>query len=420
MHQALQRATLMRYAIFGIPLGFISLPLYVHLPKYYADTLTSSLATIGAVMFFARIFDSVADPWIGHMIDRWSRHRSKLTISACITLSLGVCGLFQLPSIAAPGTELIWLTLLLTLTYLSYSVLMIYFYASGLALSADPVQTTRISAWREGAMIIGVLVASALPSVLMIWVNEISAYQVLSLVFVLTLVVAAIITLRRPHQRLALQVDTPSHWRELIHDRPLRWIFALFFLNAIPSSITATLFLFFTADILLQPALSGGFLLLYFLSAILSMPCWTYLSRRMGKRRTLMLSMAVAIMSFVWAYGLGAGDSIPFAVICLLSGLSLGGDATLLPSILADVIRKRERSGGLEFGIWNFISKFTLALAAGIALPALYYLGYSPNVASSQGLHALSLGYALLPCVFKCAALILLVVSPIDNPRRAL
>jgi Na+/melibiose symporter-like transporter len=98
----------------------------------------------------------------------------------------------------------------------------------------------------------------------------------------------------------------------------------------------------------------------------------------------------------------------------------LGGDATILPSILADVIRKRERSGGLEFGIWNFISKFTLALAAGIALPALYYLGYSPNAANAQGLGALSLAYALLPCVFKCAALILLVLSPIDKPRRAL
>ena len=416
MPEHLTHKALARYAVFGLPLGFIGLPLYVHLPKYYADTLPTSLALIGAIMFFGRILDCLADPWIGYLADRWAHRRHALMGAACITLAIGVCGLFQLPHVASAGTEWLWLSLLLALTYLSYSVLMIYFYASGLALAHDATQTTKLSAWREGAIVVGVLVASALPPLLMHWVSEVRAYQLFSFLFVFVLAITATITLRRL-PRARMHTTMPAPWRALFANAPLRWIFALFFLNAIPPSITATLFLFFVSDILHIPAWSGAFLVLYFLSAVLSMPGWTWASARFGKRRTLMIAMGVAISSFVWAYALGANDVVPFALICMLSGMALGGDLSILPSLLADAVSGQKASGGLEFGIWNFISKFTLALAAGIGLPLLYYLGYTPGTVSSVGLGALSFSYALLPCLFKCAALALLIISPISHPR---
>jgi Na+/melibiose symporter-like transporter len=249
----------------------------------------------------------------------------------------------------------------------------------------------------------------------MAWVSEVRAYQLFSFLFVLVLAVAAIITLRRlPQSRI--HHPASSAWRALFANTSLRWIFALFFVNAIPPSMTATLFLFFVSDILHMPAWSGAFLALYFLSAVLSMSGWAWASLRIGKRRTLMIAMGVAISSFVWAYRLGANDALPFVAICMLSGMALGGDLSILPSLLADAVSVQKTGGGLEFGIWNFISKFTLALAAGIGLPILYYLGYAPGGSSSAGFAALSFSYALLPCAFKCAALALLAISPISKP----
>ena len=160
-------SVLLRYAFFGIPLGFIGLPLYVHLPKYYADTLPISLALIGTVMFTSRLLDCLADPWIGYLADRWAHHRLAIMRTACLTLGLGVYGLFQLPYFASVHTVWIWLSVLLALTYLSYSVLLIFFDLSGLPLAYNAKETLRVSAWREGMIIIGVLVASALPSLLM-------------------------------------------------------------------------------------------------------------------------------------------------------------------------------------------------------------------------------------------------------------
>ena len=53
------------------------------------------------------------------------------------------------------------------------------------------------------------------------------------------------------------------------------------------------------------------------------------------------------------------------------------------------------------------------ALAAGLALPLLALLGYTPGTRSEAGLQTLSLAYAVLPCLLKlaaAAALYLLVV----------
>jgi Na+/melibiose symporter-like transporter len=55
-----------------------------------------------------------------------------------------------------------------------------------------------------------------------------------------------------------------------------------------------------------------------------------------------------------------------------------------------------------------------LALAAGISLPLLELLGYLPGTLEVQGLHALAVGYALLPCVLKTIAALLLWRAPLD------
>ena len=78
--------------------------------------------------------------------------------------------------------------------------------------------------------------------------------------------------------------------------------------------------------------------------------------------------------------------------------------------------RQRQACGqheGAYFGWWTFATKLNLALAAGLALPLLALLGYTPGTRSEAGLQTLSLAYAVLPCLLKlaaAAALYLLVV----------
>jgi GPH family glycoside/pentoside/hexuronide:cation symporter len=400
--------SLWRYGILGLPVGFVGLPLYVHLPKFYADTLPLSLTVLGLVLFLTRVIDCLADPFLGILADGWAgRRRGMLVVSGAVLVA-GVFGLFFLPILGLDISLVLVVGGLLVLTYLAYSVFSIVVYTVGVALGGDSKASVRVAAAREGMIIVGVLVASALPPTLTPWLGEKAAYQAFCWVL-LVVVVVALLLMRLPKMVATAPMPAPTAWRLVLQDRRLRRLFLLFFLNALAPSLTATLFLFFASDVLDAAAWSGAFLGAYFLAAVLAMPVWVRVAARFGKRRSLIASFSLAIASFIWAFTLGQGDAVAFGVICLLSGAALGGDLAVLPSLLADAVQQRgaSQAGGLEFGIWNFISKFTLALAAGIALPLLEVWGYAPGGTGSVA--ALSAAYALLPCGFKLAALVVLV-----------
>jgi Na+/melibiose symporter-like transporter len=73
------------------------------------------------------------------------------------------------------------------------------------------------------------------------------------------------------------------------------------------------------------------------------------------------------------------------------------------------------KSEGTYFGIWNWATKMNLALAAGLALPALEHMGYQVGTTNVAGIEALAVGYALLPCVLKTLSAMILWRAPLAN-----
>jgi glycoside/pentoside/hexuronide:cation symporter, GPH family len=169
--------------------------------------------------------------------------------------------------------------------------------------------------------------------------------------------------------------------------------------------VPATLFLFFVADVLQSGAASGPLLALYFIAGAASLPLWVKLPARFGRVRPGWRRWCCPL-SPLPAPACSAGDLWPFAAICLASGLALGADLTLPAAIAAD-LGERQGQAGACFGVWNFVAKLNLALAAGLALPLLGLLGYVPG-SSAGGLPALTFAYALLPLAFKALAALLL------------
>lgn len=124
----------LRYGALGLPLAFVALPLYVVLPNHYAEAFGVPLATLGALLLAARLFDAVADPWIGRLVDHGlSGPRTRLLagmVVAAVALALGFRGLFFPPVTDGPAL-LAWAAALLVLTYLAYSVLSVLHQAWG-------------------------------------------------------------------------------------------------------------------------------------------------------------------------------------------------------------------------------------------------------------------------------------------------
>jgi Na+/melibiose symporter-like transporter len=194
----------------------------------------------------------------------------------------------------------------------------------------------------------------------------------------------------------------------------LRWLLAVFTLNAIAPSITATVFPFFVADRLGLAAWAPAFLVLYFVAGACSMPLWVRLAARHSLHGVWLCGMVASVAAFVWAWGLGAGALWPFVAICVLSGVAFGADLALPPALLARVIDANGHTGrreGAYFGLWNFVNKLTLAVAGGVALPVLEAMGYLRGSQDPEALAALAFTYALLPCALKLVAAALLLVA---------
>lgn len=421
---------LVAYGLTGVPLAMAALPIYVNVPKFYSDVMGLNLIAIGGLLLAARVFDAVQDPLLGHWSDlvrdgrlggfgRFGRYIF-VAIGTPI-LALGMLGLFSPPALSETPLAW-WLVAMLLLVYSAFSMMQISYQAYGAEISHDPLERTRITAFREGMSLIGVFLAAALPQIFSDKFGPREGYAIFAWVFIPFLILLVVATLAlSPKPAARLQAAPENAFRAMI--KPLKnsrfkRLLIVFVFNGIAASIPATLVLFFIEDVIQKPSMTAAFLIAYFAAGAMGMPLWIWLSTRIGKARAWLVGMMLSIVAFVWAFLLQAGDVTPFMIICVMSGLGLGADLALPPSILADVIDDDERAGsgrneGSYFGLWNLVTKMNLALAAGIALPTLSLLGYQPKITTSpHALLYLSATYALLPCILKLGAIAALVFSP--------
>jgi Na+/melibiose symporter-like transporter len=414
------------YGALGLPLAFAALPLYVHVPRLYAGDVGVSLATVGAVLLAARVVDAVTDPLIGWASDRVAGRRG-LILAGLLLLGVGLPALLAPPAGAGAG----WLFALLVLVSLGYSVATIAYSAWGAEVASTPDLRTRVVASREGFALFGVVLAAALPGVLSAGDGEAAGLARLAWVFVPLLLGCALWTLLAAP---AAPVRT-THRQPVLHglsaalrDGGFARLLAVFALNGIAAAVPSATVLFFVADVLQASEAAGLFLVLYFIAAAASLPLWVAASRRIGKVRAWLASMVLAIAVFAWAGLLGSGDLLAYGAICLLSGAALGADLSLPPSLLADLLARSgaaaaddggrqdgqrrgtqgSTSAGACFGWWNFVTKANLALAAGLSLPLLAFLGYTPGAREADALVALAAVYAFVPVVLKAGAVALL------------
>ncbi|MDP3858483.1 MAG: MFS transporter [Stagnimonas sp.] len=395
-----------RYGLLGLPLAFAALPLYVLLPNHYAREFGVPLAALGALLLASRLLDAFLDPWLGRVVDRLFARSAvavlRLGAASAACLALGFALLF-FPPVREPRALLAWAALALVLTYVAYSALTIAHQAWGAMLGGDPVQRSRVVAWRETFGLCGVLIASALPLVAGFPATAVALGLALALGW------AAWRSGLRP---AAMTHARPPGWTGPWQQPAFRRLLAVFVLNGVASAVPATLVLFFVQDRLQAPAaMQPLFLGSYFLAAALAIPLWLRLVPRLGLERTWIAGMFTAIAAFAGAAALGPGDGYAFLAICIASGAALGTDLALPAALLAGTVRAGGHAGGGEgayFGWWNFASKLNLALAAGLALPLLALAGYVPGTRDPGALQALTAAYTLLPCVLKAAAALLL------------
>ena len=409
----------LRYGFMALPLAFVALPLYVLWPNHVAREFGVPLATLGALLLGVRLLDALIDPALGRWVDALFASKNsymnrfyRLTVLSSLLLFFGVFALFFPASavVDQPAHLLWWMGLALALTYLAFSLLTVAHQSWGARLGGTETQRGRVAAWREGLGLVGVVVASVLPT--LAGLPALLAALGMSLVMGVWLWRHAVVP-----QPSRTEVPRQSGWLAMAAPLALpgfRRLLAVYLVNGMASAIPATLVLFFVQDRLQVPSASQPlFLGTYFVCAAASIGLWLKGVARWGLARTWLLGMGLAVAVFAWVTLLDAGDWLWFVAVCALSGMALGADLVLPSALLAGLIAdtgQRGRTEGTFMGWWSFATKLNLALAAGLALPLLAVLGYTPGQQTPDALQALTLVYGVLPCALKLVAAVLLHV----------
>ena len=404
------------YGLAGMPLAMSALPVYVQVPAYYSSVHAMPLATLGWILFAARLVDTVQDPFLGHAIDRLRGGIARWMAPAALLLALSFGGLW-LPPMAGIAIGW-WLAAMLILVYTAHSMINIAYLAWGARIGGASAQSKPqlwAAGWREGAGLVGVMLASVIPAAIingdpadaptgMLW---------FSALFAGLLAVAMFALLRSAPawpQPLPASGDWRAALRRMAANAGFRRLLLPYFLNALSVSLPATLALFFINDRLQAGAMAGPFLACYFAAAACGLPLWTALAARIGPAACWRLGMALAIAGFAGAGLLGPGDVWPYLAVCIAAGAALGADLAMPPVLLARLIDAGEATG-IYYGTLTLLGKLALAMS-GLALPVLAWLDYTPGAAAhdaaATGTLALALVYAGVPCVLKLAAFLTL------------
>ena len=400
------------YALFAALLACAGLPIYIHAPKFYVDQYGVSLTALGAVLFGLRLLDVVQDPLLGRLSEKLRRQRGLAVGIACGVIAVAMIGLFAVPPLTGP---VLWFGIMLTLVFSAFSFLTICFYAQGVA-KAEGMKGQghlRLARWRETGSLLGVCVASVAPVALGVVMG--APFAGFAIGFAV-LAVAAALAMRG--EWVAADLPGGTGFATVLRDTLARRLLFIALLNAAPAAVSSTLFLFYVESALDAPGFEGPLLLLFFLSAAAAAPVWSNLAERYGTKRVLLSAMVLAIFAFGGALFLGAGDAWLFAIVCVASGAAMGADLTLLPALFATRMAQISPSAAEGFGLWSFVSKFTLALSAAILLPVLEGAGYasgSPDAAPEGAIDLLRFMYAGVPCVLKLAAIFLLWRTKLDR-----
>lgn len=435
--------SLIQYGILALPVAFAGLPIYIHAPEFYASQYGTSLTALGILLLLIRLFDAFQDPFIGYFCDQYQESRLKIILLGVILLLSGFIALFY--PLKETSSILVWFTISLFLATLGYSILAINLNTLGALLSQSTHENTRIVAYRERFGLIGLLLATLIPSILMIKYTPSHSFSLVSAILLVlmcislisfipwylktTFIETGVRQLKRSKQHYPKEsknfiLEMVGKFRSMPEETAK--LYTVFAVSTLASSIPAVLIIFFINDRLNLSNFTGLFLTVYFVSAGIGLSFWQKLSERIGKPAAWGCSMLLAIAVFIWALFLNSGDLMGYLCICLLSGVAFGAELILPFSMMADQIQRRfgdqklsdtdkttpstpQNSETFSFSILTLLMKMSLALSAGITLPFLDIWGYMPGQLNSEhALQALSFAYAVIPTVLKSLAFIML------------
>ena len=422
------------YSFPALAISIPTIPLYLYLPTFYGVTLELGLAATGFALLTARVFDTITDPIVGIISDRFPIKRNYRKPWIAVGSIIAAIGLYQLLN-PPNDAGIIYLICWSIILYLGWTFVAVPYLTWGAELSTDYNERTSITTSRETAGILGILTCGVIFTFSAnLNFSEIDTIGIIGWATIGLGAISIPFMLKKVPDsglvRLKKGKNTNSSFLrsvlQLTQNRLFVRLLAAWFLNGIANGIPSVLFFLYLDKVLgVNETQRAVLILIYFSTAVAAMPAWLSLSKVFNKHRVWCYAMILAIGAFSLVPFLPEGAFYLFSIICILTGVCLGADLSIPPSIQADVLdydklKTRSQRAGLLFSLWGMATKLALACSVGLAFPLLDWLGFEPDMPDDSGRQALVFLYALLPVGFKCITVLAIWNFPLNRKNHTI
>jgi len=422
---------LVRFSALAVPLAAAGLPLGVYLPAIYARDYGLSLTAIGVIFLLGRLWDALADPLIGALSDatrsRYGRRKPWIAAGG-LMFAVSAAFLFFPPF----GVTPLSLGIILFFLYLGWTAVQIPFQAWSGEVSGDYHERTRIATYHQVVASGALLLTLVLPTIAdqlrpgdgRLQLGLMGGLVLVTIGPALFLSLTALEEPPLPAQR-ARKADLGVILRAIIGEPLLLRVLASDFAVTLAQNIRAALIVFFVTFYMGRPEWAGGLFLFQFVFGVFAGPIWLRIGRRYGKHRTAVAGELLQV-AINLALLLVTPQNFPLLLaLTLAQGLAQGSGNLMLRAIVADVADKhRADSGedrtGLYFSVFSLAGKTATAVAVGIALPLVSWLGFDPKIANTPGaLDGLLFVFAAGPAIAHALSAALIARFPLDEAAHA-
>jgi GPH family glycoside/pentoside/hexuronide:cation symporter len=408
-------STILTFAAVTLPISALGVALSIFLPRYFASHLGVSLIAVGGAFALVRAIDVPVDPVLGLLMDRTrtaiGRYRVWLLIGAPI-LMLAVYQLFMAPMGITRGYLIVWL-------------LCLYLGTSIIGLSHTAWASTLAAAYHERSRLFGVLtMVGVAAAVVVLGIPTLAKHFHLGdpdgvqamgwLVLVLIPIGIGLVAWRIP-EKVAADVQTTQrfplrdYWQLIKKPAMIRLILAQTCLTLSPGWMSA-LYLFFFKDVLgFSIATASALLGVYVLAGVAGARATTWVSSRIGKHRTLMLTTSAYSIGLCAVMVIPKDGNILTAIpVMLWCGGMASGFNLLIQSMTADVgdevrLEQGKQRMSLIYSLTALAAKIAGAFAIFLTYWVLAKVGYNAKDAAHNTAHAifgLEMAYVVGPIVF--------------------
>lgn len=436
MSAILPARTKILYGSGDIGFSLTSTLIGAYLAIFLTDVVGLSPGLAAVAILIGKSWDWINDPIIGHISDRtrtrWGRRRPFLLFGP-LPFALIFAMLWWRPPLATPAALVAYYALAYVLFDAAATFVYMPYFALTPELTSDYDERTSLTTYRMFFSIVGSLIAFTVPLMMVGSFEPVNAPRVLTmgltfgiisglplfLVFFGTRERQEHVALEQPNLRQSLQAAR--------RNTPFLIGLALFLAAWIAVDVVQAALLFYIKYWLRREADSDLLMATIFITAIVALPLWLWVSRRWSKRWAYIAGVAFwAAVQIVLVTVSPNTPLTPILALCVLAGIGVSAVHVLPWAIIPDAMewdewKTGERHEGMLYSLTTLTHKIAASIAIPLALLVLEVTGYVPNAVQqpSQALLGIRIVMGPIPAVLLCLGIVIALRYPLDRAEYA-